>query len=538
LVVATETAIAANTNGVAANYTGFFTLAFIYIGLTQPRGTSVGFAVVVVPCWIYCQQGLTGNLWIRVPIATIIWILVGEVIAGYVWAGKAQRDALTRTAHTDVLTGLATRLVMLQQLEASIASSKAQAFSLLVLDLDGFKAVNDAFGHSVGDELLLVVAERVGANVSSHDVVARLGGDEFAVLLGECTPSEAIRVGERLIESVASPIELTRGSVAVTASVGIVDVGTCATPEDALRDADVAMYEAKVSGKNCLSVYRPDMAEQIAARLHLGAELRGALEEGQFEDNYQPIVQAETGELVGMAAVLRWNHPERGQLPADDFIDVCEELGLIVPLGKWILNQACRQASSWKVQDPSRHLSMAVNLSLRQLLDTNLVTEVKSALSVTDLGGDALVLEIAESAFLVDSPFVLRQLDGLKQLGVRIAIDDFATGYSSLAYLRDSPIDILKIDWRFVSVLDRDAQAVALAKTIIGIADALELDVIAEGVESKDQADILHNIGCHVMQGSHFSQPKPAPELQAYLDKRHPIEENRWPRKTHYSTSG
>ncbi len=279
ILVVTEIALASHTDEIAAYYTGFFTLGFIYIGLTQRRGTSFWFVFLVVPAWFYCQQGVTGHVWIRVLVATVIWVLVGEVVAGYASVHRARSDVLRRTAHTDILTGLASRLVMTQRIDAFIAS-QAEAASLLVLDLDGFKAVNDAYGHSVGDELLVAIGRRIRANVSADDVIARLGGDEFAVLLERCTPGEAIMVAQRLIESVGRPIDLTRGSVAVTASVGIVDLAMCASAQDALGDGDVAMYEAKLTGKNRYSLYRPEMAERIAARLKLGVELRTALGEG------------------------------------------------------------------------------------------------------------------------------------------------------------------------------------------------------------------------------------------------------------------
>lgn len=521
ILVLTEVALAAHTDGVSAYYTGFFILGFVYIGLTQPRGTSFGFVLVVVPCWIYSQQGLASHGWIQVLVAMVIWILVGEAVAGYASVHKARSDVLRQTAHTDILTGLASRPVVMQRIDDFIATSGVADASLLVLDLDGFKAVNDAYGHGVGDELLVAIGQRIRANVSADDVIARLGGDEFAVLLERCTPGEAVLVSQRLIDSVSRPIDLTRGSVAVTASIGIVDLTVCANAQDALGDGDVAMYEAKLAGKNRYSMYKPEMAERIASRLKLGVELRTALESDQFEAHYQPVVQVETGEVVGFEALLRWNHPTRGQLAAGAFIEVCEEIGLIVPLGKWILNEACRQAGLWQSVDPSRHLSMAVNLSSCQLFDTDLVAEVEAALLASDLRGDALVLEITERLLLVDSPFVLRQLDRLKQLGVRIAIDDFGTGYSSLAYLRDFPVDILKIDRSFVEALDRDEQAVALAKSIVGICEALQLDVIAEGMETREQVNVLYNIGCHVMQGFYFSKPKPPAELGTSLANRY-----------------
>ena len=522
LVLGTELALAASTNGVAVNYTGFLTLAFIYIGLTQPPWTSVVFACLVAPSWVYCQQGLTAEIWIRLPIALGIWLLIGEVLAARSTKSRAQTRALIEQANTDVLTGLGSRLLMSDRIDRSLSNPAERNSSLLLVDLDGFKAINDAFGHAVGDELLIGVADRIRACTGAEDLVARLGGDEFVVYLRGCALPDAIQVGQRLLREVAEPIELTRGHVRVTASIGVVDLATCSTAQDALRDADVAVYEAKSAGKSRLSVFESDMQERIAGRLVLESELRSAFEEGQFEVHYQPVVHAETGRIVGFEALIRWRHPERGVLPAGEFIGVCEEIGLIVPLGNWVLATACKQARDWQPLDPARRMTMAINLSARQLFDTDLVTEVKEALAAADLPGDALVLEITERLLLVDSPFVLHQLDELKQLGIRIGIDDFGTGYSSLAYLRDFPIDILKIDRSFVDPLDDDRQAVALVRSIIGIAKALDLDVIAEGAETLAQVEVLSQIGCYVIQGYYFGRPAPASEITGYLGRPAP----------------
>ncbi len=519
LVLATQLALTASTEGVAVNYTGFLTLAFIYIGLTQPRWTSVAFACLVAPSWVYSQQGLTAHIWIRLPIALGIWLLIGEVLAARSVKGRAQTRALIAQANTDVLTGLASRLLMSDRIDHSLANPDERGSSLLLLDLDGFKAINDAFGHVVGDELLIVAADRIRACTGAEDLVARLGGDEFVVYLKGCALPDAIRVGERLLREVARPIELTRGHVRVTASIGVVDLNACSTAQDALRDADVAVYEAKSAGKSRLSVFEADMQERIAARMVLESELRRAFEEGQFEVHYQPVVHAETGTIVGFEALIRWRHPERGLLAAGEFIGVCEEMGLIVPLGNWILTVACRQARDWQPLDPARRMTMAINLSARQLFDSDLVAEVKEALSAADLPGDALVLEITERLLLVDSPFVLHQLDELKQLGIRIAIDDFGTGYSSLAYLRDFPIDILKIDRSFIEPIGDDRQAVALVRSIIGIAEALDLDVIAEGAETLAQVEVLSQIGCYVIQGYYFGEPTSANDVTGYLGR-------------------
>jgi diguanylate cyclase (GGDEF)-like protein len=509
--------LAATTSGIAANYTGFFTLAFIYIGITQPRWTSSAFAVLVAPSWLYCQQGQTAHVEIRLPIALAIWLLIGEVLAARAVRIRARTGDLIAQASTDVLTGLASRLLMSDRIDRSLSDPDDRWSSLLLVDLDGFKAINDAFGHAVGDELLIVVADRIRSVTGREDLVARLGGDEFAVYVHRCTLPDAVKIGERLIRVTADPIELTRGRVGVTASVGVVDLASCDSAQDALRDADVAMYEAKLAGKSRLSVFEADMQERIAARLQLENELRVALDEGQLEVHYQPTVNAETRQIVGFEALMRWRHPQRGLLAAGEFIGACEDIGLIVPIGNWILRMACQQARMWQPADPGLRLTMAVNLSSRQLFDTNLVAEVKRALVEADLPGDALILEITERLLLVDSPFVLRQLDELKQLGIRIAIDDFGTGYSSLAYLRDFPIDILKVDRSFVEPLGDDRQAVALVRCIIGIADALDLDVIAEGAESLAQVEVLSRIGCYVIQGYYFGRPSSAEDVDAYL---------------------
>jgi diguanylate cyclase (GGDEF)-like protein len=517
LLVAMELALAATTSGFASDYTGFFTLAFIYIGLTQARGTPTLFALVVAPSWVYCQQGFTSQVGIRLPIALGVWILIGEVLAARAGQSRALTAELIEQASTDTLTGLASRLTMADRIDRSLSNNGGEPSSLLLLDLDGFKVINEAFGHAAGDELLVAVAERISACTTADDLVARLGGDEFAVYLPGCPLAHALGVGQRLVKVLAVPIELTRGSVGVTVSVGALDLGTCATAQQALQNVDVAMHHAKVSGQNRVSAFATDMQERIAARLRLESELRKAVDEDQFEVYYQPTVHAETRDTVGFEALVRWRHPQRGLLPAGEFIDVCEDMGLIVPLGNWILNTACQQASRWQPLDPARRLTMAVNLSARQLFDTDLVSEVREALATADLRGDALVLEITERLLLVDSPFVLRQLNELKGLGIRIAIDDFGTGYSSLAYLREFPIDILKIDRSFVEPLGEDHQAIALVRSIIGLAEALSLDVIAEGAETVAQVELLTQIGCSVIQGYYFGQPASAEEISGYL---------------------
>ncbi len=522
LLLVTLLAIAAVDQLLAASYTGVLTLAFIYIGLTQRPGTATLFTVLAVPVWIVCQQNQSTAVGVRIPMVLIVWIVIGEVLAAHTSASRARTDELVARAGNDALTGLANRQAMAERIDGAIVEANGKPSSLLVLDLDGFKAVNDAFGHAVGDELLIIVAERIRAHLAADDLLVRLGGDEFAAYLDDCDPESAVSVGRRLVEAVGGPVELSRGNVTVTASVGIIDLHDCASSQDAIGDADVAMYEAKLKGKNRIAVFESDMRDRIAARFQLGSELRTAFEDGQFENFYQPTVETRTGQVTGYEALLRWHHPQRGLLAAGAFIEVCEESGLIVPLGTWILNAACRQAQQWRVEDPGHPISVAVNLATRQILDVDLVADVKAALRDSGLPGNALVLEITERVLLDDSRFVLHQLSELKALGVMIAVDDFGTGYSSLAYLRKFPIDILKIDRSFVEVLDDDRQAVALAKSIVGIADALELEVIAEGAETASQVAALSDIGCHVIQGYYFGHPMSAETLES-VDYRNQI---------------
>jgi diguanylate cyclase (GGDEF)-like protein len=513
LLLVTLLTMAGIDEGLSANYTGVITLAFIYIGLTQRPGTAAFFALFAAPVWVFCQQSQATAVGVRIPLVVIIWIVIGEVMAAHTSASRSMTDELVAQASSDALTGLPGRQAMSERIDTAIAEADDKPASLVVLDLDGFKAVNDAYGHAVGDELLIIVADRIRAHLAANDLLVRLGGDEFAAHLDNCDPTSAVGVGQRLVEAVAGPIELSRGNVTVTASVGIIDLDGCRSSQNALSDADVAMYEAKLRGKNRVAVFESDMRDRIAARFQLGSELRAAFEEDQFEAYFQPTVETRTGEVTGYEALLRWNHPQRGLLAAGDFIEVCEESGLIAPLGTWILNAACRQVQQWRVDDPTRPVAVAVNLATRQLLDVELVSDVKAALRDSGLPGHALVLEITERVLLDDSLFVLQQLSELKALGVRIAIDDFGTGYSSLAYLRKFPIDILKIDRSFVEVLDDDLQAVALAKSIVGIADALDLEVIAEGAETAAQVGILSDIGCHVIQGFYFGRPMSAEQL-------------------------
>jgi diguanylate cyclase (GGDEF)-like protein len=509
LLVAATSALAVATNGVATNYTGFLTLAFVFVGLTQQRVWLPLLAIVATPAWLVSQDIITAASIVRLSTIFAIWLLVGWVLAARTARDRAQATELITRANTDALTGMTSRLFLSDQIECAIGAATHSKSSLIVMDLDGFKNVNDMFSHATGDELLVAIAARIEATVRPNDLCARLGGDEFAVLLRDADLPYAAQVAARVLEAIAEPVTLARGCVTVTASIGVAALDATATAGEVLHDADVAMYEAKAAGRNRLSVFERNMRERRAARVVLETELHDGLERREFELYYQPVVHLQTGTIIGTEALLRWNHPRRGLLAPDQFLAASEEIGIMVALGGWILSEACRQAAEWQPPDPARALTMAVNVSGAEMLATDFVSRVREVLADSELPGELLVLEITERALVSDTPLIRKRLEELKKLGVRVAIDDFGTGYSSLAYLREIPVDILKIDQSFVKPLGAEPQAVALLRSIIAIADALKLDIVVEGVETPTQVEILTGLGCEVAQGFHFSRPGP-----------------------------
>jgi len=524
LLLVAEIVLAVATRGVASNYTGFLTLAFVYVGLTQDRVWLPLLAAIAAPTWIVCQDSVTASSYIRLATTLTTWLLVGSVLAARVARDRAHARHLIARANTDGLTGMSSRLFLSDQIEREIDEPAGSQSSLIVIDLDGFKNVNDTFGHAAGDELLITIAGRIEAAVRPHDTCARLGGDEFAVLLRRADLRQATEVAARILETIAEPVSLRLTRVAVTASIGVARLDPSTDAQEALHDADVAMYEAKTAGGNRLSVFERNMQERRAARLQLESELREALERREFELYYQPVVHLQTGAIIGTEALLRWNHPRRGLLAPDQFLAASEEIGIIIALGSWILTEACRQAAQWQPTDPTRALTMAVNVSGPEMLATDFVSRVRDVLAATDLPGELLVLEITERMLVSDTPLIRERIEQLKRLGVRVAIDDFGTGYSSLAYLREIPVDILKIDQSFIKPLGTDPQAVALLRSIIAIADALKLDIIVEGVETPTHVEILTGLGCEVAQGFHFAHPQPASIVVEQLTPtRHPI---------------
>jgi diguanylate cyclase (GGDEF)-like protein/PAS domain S-box-containing protein len=433
---------------------------------------------------------------------------------------KEMETRLRHLAHNDPLTGLANRVFLTARIEDALTrrGSSAQQVSVLLMDLDGFKAVNDSFGHGTGDELLTAVSQRLLTCLRAGDVAARLGGDEFAVLLETTSRADALAVGERILRTLAGPVALGRAQVVVTASIGLVHAGKYQNTQELLRDADVAMYMAKTLGKNQMVVFKAAMQQRVAKRLRLETQLRRAVELGQFELHYQPFQDLRSGRIVGAEALVRWRHPRRGLLAPSEFIPAAEETGLIVPLGRWILEDACAQASRWRSLYGSAAPSVSVNLSPRQLQDPDLVASVSRTLSKAGLDGGALHVEITESLLMSDSDLASRKLAELRALGVGVAIDDFGTGYSSLAYLRRYPVDVLKIDQSFVAPLLEGARPAALVRSIIQLARALEVTTVAEGVENAEQAGILRHLGCHIAQGFFLCRPQPAGRLDGLIE--------------------
>jgi diguanylate cyclase (GGDEF)-like protein/PAS domain S-box-containing protein len=436
---------------------------------------------------------------------------------------KKLEEELAHQAFHDSLTGLSNRAVFRDRVDHALARSARDDSSLtvLLLDLDGFKMVNDSLGHDAGDELLVAVGARIEACGRASDTVARLGGDEFAILLEDAADkARATAVADRVLGELGAPFDVRGREVFVRASIGIAFGGGAETTTDELiRNADTAMYAAKAGGKGRYELFQPAMHVRALLQFEVQADLQRALDRGEFEVHYQPIVDFATGTATGMEALVRWLHPTRGLLPPIEFISVAEESGLIVPLGKWVLAEACRQTAAWRAEYPeASRLTVSVNLSTRQLLEPDLVPQVREVLEETGLDPTALVLEITEGSLMQDAGTTAVKLHHLKELGVRLAIDDFGTGSSSLAYLRQFPIDLLKIDKSFVDqVATVESEGPALVRAIIELAQTFRLQTIAEGIEESEQLEELRLAGCQSGQGYLFARPLPSQEMEAYF---------------------
>jgi diguanylate cyclase (GGDEF)-like protein len=431
---------------------------------------------------------------------------------------RRSRDELARLANFDALTGLANRHMFSTELSRLAAQTGAPArpCALIFLDLDNFKHVNDSLGHAVGDQLLKRVGARLKACVSEGDLLARLGGDEFALLSWQHASHEAADVlSRRILSLLAEPCQLDDAIVEVRGSIGIALAPRDGRdPQSLLQCADLALYAAKAAGRNTCCFFEPDMAESARARVRLQHELGQALSANEFRLFFQPQIRLDTGEVIGFEALVRWHHSERGLIGPGEFIPIAEETGQIVPLGNWVLREACRQAAEW----PS-HLRVAVNLSAVQFRSSAVTDLVDEALARSGLAPERLELEITESALIEDHESAQNTLMALRSRGVRVALDDFGTGYSSLAYLKRFSMDKLKIDGMFVRSLDKDADAQAVVTAIVSLARALRLETTAEGIETREQLVMLKALGCDDVQGFLISRPMPASDVAAYLDR-------------------
>ncbi len=424
---------------------------------------------------------------------------------------------LSHRAFHDSLTDLANRSLFQNRVEHALARGNGEdAVAVVVLDLDGFKTVNESLGHASGDELLVAVGERLRRRVRSADTVARLGGDEFAILVEEVPTVEEVdtRV-EQLLAALREPFVVAGKRLVVTASAGLTTNRSSDAADELVRNAELAMYLAKRDGKNCLRRYTSALHDAAIDRLELESDLRHALDDGQFVLHYQPTIDLGTDAVTGFEALVRWSHPRRGLLAPGEFIALSEETGVITELGRWILHEACARASEWR-QRFERDLAISVNVSARQLRDPELVAHVVDALRATGLAARALTLEVTESV-LLDTDEAIDRLHELKALGVRIAIDDFGTGYSSLNYLRELPVDVLKIDKVFVDGVASSAEAAGLVQAILDMARTLRLSTIAEGVETEDQAARLRALGSDEVQGFLFAAPMSAAAAEELL---------------------
>jgi diguanylate cyclase (GGDEF)-like protein len=455
-------------------------------------------------------------------------IALGSLAIAYLLVTRMRRVVkraeahLAYLAHIDPVTGLPNRHAFNERLSSALA--KVNQFGgnvgLLLLDLDNFKIVNDTLGHPCGDKLLKLVSQRLLESLRSGDAICRIGGDEFAIILESGSAAHGDSVAEKLLNALTAPFDVDVHEIYVTASVGISIYPDDARDMETLtRNADTAMYQAKGRGKNAWEKFHPELDQRVQKRLSLETNLRKALERGELMLYYQPQVSLRDGRLVGLEALLRWNHPELGMISPADFIPVAEESGLIVPIGRWVIRTACRQAAAWRDAGLGE-VPVSVNLSARQTKDVHLVHDISGALRETGMKPSHLELEITETVLMENVHANVELLNRLQTEGIRLSIDDFGTGYSSMAYLKRFPIDQVKIDRTFVRDIPGDGDDEAITTAIIAMAHSLGLSVVAEGVETEEQLQFLRNAGCDIMQGYYFAEPRPPEQVAAFLKTR------------------
>ncbi len=435
---------------------------------------------------------------------------------------KSYEQQLTQQAFYDALTGLPNRVLLRDRLEQALvrASRRKDAVGLVFIDLDNFKLINDSLGHHMGDRLLVEAAARLRCCIRAQDTVARLSGDEFVIVLELLSGEEdALSIAQAIQNQFSRPVILDGRELVISASIGIaLSSPERDTAETLLRNADVAMYRAKSEGRARSVIFDPTMHSDSLARLELESDLRHAISHGELRVHYQPIVTMETGVVSEVEALVRWQHPSRGLIPPNDFIPLAEETGLIIPLGLWVMEEACRQTAEWQAQFPTTPpLTVSVNLSPRQFQQQSLVADIVQVLQTTGLAPGCLKLEITEGIIMRDAEATIRTLWELKRLGIQLAVDDFGTGYSSLSYLKRLPLDVLKIDRSFVSGVGQNHEDTAIIHAIMALAKSLNLRVTGEGIETEDQAALLEKWGCDRGQGFLFSKALDRDSTRALL---------------------
>jgi diguanylate cyclase len=482
-------------------------------------------AAAVIAAAVYNAFGGTTTTMIWLILVVTAVILIRQFLGSHTNEGlmrdlTRQRAILARQAFRDPLTGLGNRAMFMDHARDALEDADDTKTAVILFDLDGFKGVNDTYGHAAGDELLKATAERLNANVRANDTVSRLGGDEFVVLLPRLADEQmADTVADRILHDLQKPLTVDDLVLSVRASAGIsITQGGTLDVDTLLREADEALYHAKDDGKGVVRRFDPVRFAEAAQRRRDESDLRRALAEMQFEVHYQPIVDLNGEMAVGVEALVRWRHPVRGLLGPGDFIELAETLGLMPGLGLWVLREACAQAVEWQRDNPG--FKVNVNLSATQLSSPELTDEVGAVLADTGLPPNSLVLELTESMALTDLTESARVLGALKTLGVRIALDDFGTGFSSLSHLGALPVDVVKIDKSFVAAMRETTANGSVAEAVLHIARTFNLAPVAEGVEDEVQATLLRELACAEAQGYHFARPMPAAELTGLLTRQ------------------
>ena len=515
--------------------------AAVIMGLAIVGMHYTGMAAANFPIGSFCGaaiDGLSGNGLDNLVLVSSLAVLVIALLTSIFDARLDARTAaladsltlaneeLTQLALHDTLTGLPNRILLADRIGQAMSKVAEQGgcFSLMFIDLDGFKPVNDAFGHHLGDRLLREVALRLREQLRSQDTLARIGGDEFVLLVRLLEPDDAPQVAARQVGLLSRAFRVDEHELLISASVGIaLYPGNGLTAEELLMNADAAMYHAKGAGKNGYSFFDASMNTNARKQLQLLQDLRQALELQQFRLHYQPKFDASNSRPVGAEALLRWEHPQQGLLLPENFIDLAEKTGLIIPIGDWVLNEACRQMRAWFDQGYS-HWRIAVNLSALQFCYSGLVDSVVAALERHHLPANSLTLEITETTAMSDADASMVVLQRLSQMGVDLSIDDFGTGYSSLMYLKRLPANELKIDRGFVRDLEHDSDDAAIVSAIVALGQALGLRIVAEGVETDTQQSFLTTLGCDALQGFLLGEPLPAEQFMADIHSARPVE--------------